>query len=852
MNTKTSDDTRPSASERIGPTLVLLLALGAALLLGGCLERPVCGDCKPGTSNVFVKRVPINKIAKVDLLFVVDNSASMADKQALMKQAVPAMLNRLVTPNCVTKDPEGNVVQSEPGNREGGAVHCPTDMSLEFQPISDIHIGVITSSLGSHGYIGPLSCDEPGKALPEKNDRARLIPLVRPLDPSVAGQDPFLSWKGGTEDASALGNRFADHIGAAGEAGCGLEATHEAWYRFLVDPEPPSSMSIGTDGPTKDRAVRGPIDEELLELRRKFLRPDSLVAIVVLTDENDCSAMDGGTYYDFADYGYLPGVVGTEVNGMLVPSRNAEPTDICETDPNNKCCQTCIDRPNSGCESHFAKCPEPLNAPRLPAEKDQNNLRCFQNQRRFGFDLLYPVTRYIDGLSQTQVRGANGDLLPNPLVAGRTPGLIYFAGITGVPWQDLATPETLNNPNELKYLTARDLKGPVDIEGTPQGYTYWDLILGTPGKHAESNYCKERSNGDGTFQDEACGIIPVNPRDPFMVESIEPRTARKDLITKTNERAQVTITDGPTWNTINGHEYDTAAGEVPNKDLQYSCIFPLGPFGAEKTQEECDANPNSCDCTASSENAGKPLCKAKAGGEAGGGQFWGKAYPSTRTLEILKGFGDNSIAASICPKVTDAKNQDYYGYTPAVSAIIDRLKETLQGQCLPRALTVSEMTEEVPCVVVEARAKPEGDSGTTNVPDLDCELSGRIPATPKVRKAVLAELEKAGSCFFEDTPDGKREGKFPCESYQMCSIRQFSKNAPERDYCLNSVGADSGSPGEAGYCYIDKNQGNPQLLDECPANEKRKLRFVYPQSVPTPQNSTVLFYACVGEATTGE
>lgn len=819
-------------------SIVVCAAIGG---LSSCLERPICGECKPGTSNVFVKRVPINNIAKIDLLFVIDNSASMADKQAVLKQAVPAMLGRLITPNCVQKDEEGAITVSEPGRREGSEVRCPGNLSLEFQPVNDIHIGVITSSLGSHGYVGPLSCDEPGKAKPEANDRARLIPLVR-SDPNLAGPQPFLTWRGGDQDATALGVSFGNHVAAAGETGCGLEATHESWYRFLVDPEPPLSMSIGD----KDRAVRGPVDEELLELRSDFLRPDSLVAIVVLTDENDCSAMDGGSYYDFAEYGYLTGFVGTVVGEGIVPHRNAEATDICETEPNHLCCQTCIDKPNPGCEAHFSKCPDPLNPPRLTAEQDQNNVRCFQNQRRFGFDLLYPVERYIEGLSRSEVRGANGNLLPNPLLSGREPGLVFFAGITGVPWQDLATPETLKDPDELKYLTARELDGNVAIDGVEQPYSYWDLILGVPGKHADSVYCRERSNGDGTFEDPSCGARPILPRDPFMVESIVPRSERADLPSQINERAKVSITTAPNWNPINGYEYNPASATVPNNDLQYSCIFPLGPFGGEKTEAECQANSAACDCDESGRKAGKPLCQAQPGVTPGGGQFWGKAYPSTRTLEILKEFGDNAITASICPKVTDPANTDYYGYSPAMSAIIDRLRGTLGGQCLPRPLETDEITGKVPCVVVEAR--PKSNDEPTGAADLDCSLSGRSEASAKVRRAVLAELEKARACYFESTPEAQRHGKIACETYQMCSIQQLSKLSTEGEYCLNSSGADSASPGAAGYCYIDDKQGNPSLLSACPANEKRKLRFVHPQSAPTPQNNTTLFYACVGEA----
>ena len=50
-------------------------------------------------------------------------------------------------------------------------------------------------------------------------------------------------------------------------------------------------------------AVKQGIDADLLEQRANFLRPDSSVVVVVLTDENDCSIVDGG-------YGWLAGHQG--------------------------------------------------------------------------------------------------------------------------------------------------------------------------------------------------------------------------------------------------------------------------------------------------------------------------------------------------------------------------------------------------------------------------------------------------------------------------------------------------------------------------------------------------------------
>jgi hypothetical protein len=48
-----------------------------------------------------------------------------------------------------------------------------------------------------------------------------------------------------------------------------------------------------------------------------------------------------------------------------------------------------------------------------------------------------------------------------------------------------------------------------------------------------------------------------------------------------------------------------------------------------------------------------------------------------RQLAVLKGLGDNAIAASICARnVKDASRPDY-GYRPALSALLERLRAGL-------------------------------------------------------------------------------------------------------------------------------------------------------------------------------
>ena len=48
---------------------------------------------------------PLTKSSKLDMLFAIDNSASMGDKQELLVQAMPQFLDRLSSPWCNKRHP---------------------------------------------------------------------------------------------------------------------------------------------------------------------------------------------------------------------------------------------------------------------------------------------------------------------------------------------------------------------------------------------------------------------------------------------------------------------------------------------------------------------------------------------------------------------------------------------------------------------------------------------------------------------------------------------------------------------------------------------------------------------------
>ena len=167
------------------------------IFAAGCLDRPVT-NASPTTQTNFTAVVRNNAVDKIDLLFMIDNSASMGDKQALLAKAVPDMINRLVAPNCV--DANGVPV----GGTSDGNGTCATGKA-EFPPVHDMHIGVVSSSLGGRGG-DQCSATATNPANPKLNahndDRGELInrggaagdPTVENSPAPDTNASNFLSW----------------------------------------------------------------------------------------------------------------------------------------------------------------------------------------------------------------------------------------------------------------------------------------------------------------------------------------------------------------------------------------------------------------------------------------------------------------------------------------------------------------------------------------------------------------------------------------------------------------------------------------------------------------------------------
>ncbi|WP_437806644.1 hypothetical protein [Sorangium sp. So ce1078] len=582
---------------------------------------------------------------KVDVLFVIDNSGSMADKQEILRLATADLVFNIVNPVCV--HPTGEPVD-ESEQPETGFDACPVGTSRVRNPVHDMHIGVISSSLGGHGS-GACSAMTSASNVDMAHLLARSSENSVPNDLPTYQDKGFLVWDpagshdpAGDSDVTTLYNKLGAIVEGVGQAGCGFEAPLESMYRFLVDPEPYATLAI-----QDDIAVPTGVDQTIMTQRRDFLRPDSLVLIVMLSDENDCSIRDEGRNY----------LVAETSRGF----RLWRPRSECASDPNHECCRSCSQQ-QDGCPVDPA-CTGPDGVPaRLSAAEDPVNLRCWDQKRRFGFDFLYPLERYTEALSWPLVASRVGDLVPNPLFMDpesgtltRGPQHVIFTGILGVPWQDLARQDASGAPDLAQGLddqgnpvgglkSAAELSAPV----TGSANDAWDIILGDPANN-------------------------IPPADPFMIESMNPRSGANPI---TGDPIVQPSATG--WNAINGREYTIPQGSTG--DLQYACIFDV-------EERLCEGTTNSCDCREliGGEVIDSPLCAPEGMNDPAEPlprtttQYKAKAYPGIRELQLLRSLGDQGITGSICPAQTSdplSENGDY-GYTPVIRAVLDRLNASL-------------------------------------------------------------------------------------------------------------------------------------------------------------------------------
>jgi hypothetical protein len=203
----------------------------------------VCTEC-----GSYVDRIGETNL---DLLFMIDNSNSTDGATMLLTQQFPKLVEGLRS------------------SRLG-----PAGCTSKTCRLPNLHIGIITSDLGAGSYSLP-SCETAG------GDGGKLVHEPRIQTGCAVPKDKWISYVEGTSnviDASTtdelkkVENAFSC-IGRVGTAGCGFEQPLESIMKAL-DPN---------------------INQGFLRNDPKNLR-DALLAIVLLTDEDDCSAQNTKLY----------------------------------------------------------------------------------------------------------------------------------------------------------------------------------------------------------------------------------------------------------------------------------------------------------------------------------------------------------------------------------------------------------------------------------------------------------------------------------------------------------------------------------------------------------------------------
>ncbi len=759
-------------------------------------------------------------VDKVDLVLVVDNSPGMADKQAILALAIPDLLRGLLDPSCLD-DATNLPIATQPNDPTAA---CPAGSTRAFRPVLDAHIGVLSSSLGTFGADGcPAGDVKPCAPGATNDDHGHLVTRSDPcgeMAPVATYQNlGFLAWDPRSAltppGEAALGDPTAappvpglttslhDLVTGDGQFGCEFESQNEAWYRFLVDPTPYQSIAL-VNGTVRTTGI----DMTLLQQRADFLRSDSLLAIIDVSDESDASIKEFSSYPLFAQ---------TSLHLPLPRAECAGPKGA--TDP---CCASCGQSTPAGCPMDPA-CQG--GAASYTAATENVALRGFGligHKARYGIEFFYPPSRYVAALTSVTVTDSNGKSVPNPIYSVldknlegasiRDPGMVFYAAVVGVPWQLLARRDQNGVPDLVSGVNSLAPADPTQQGGfksaaelallDAEGNTFWDDIAGDPESY-------------------------VPARSPFMVESTTPREGT-DPVTGA-AMSQVTIPNGGGamvgGSLLNDHERTIP---LPPGDIEYACVFPmLDPI-------DCSVPGAVCDCPPPGASGDNPLCAPNPNDS---GHFTlqtkAKAYPGIKHLAIARGLGPQGIAASICAKQLTDPTADDFGYRPAMKAVLERLTPALKNQCLPLTLTPGS-TGEVACFVLEATKVPASAAAACNA----CTTPGRQPVSmsdpdlgPAVESALQSPLAETGqwNCFCEipqtTGPTGANAGGGGLEDCQTNPVSTAN-----------------------GWCYVDpaaapaaEVAGEKQILSRCPPDTASTVRFV---GTGAPAPGAAVFIAC--------
>jgi hypothetical protein len=229
-----------------------LLVMTGAACGGGLGKADGAGGTGGADPNRWVGVLDASINRNVDILFMIDDSSSMRLAQDNLRRSLPAFLTRL-------QDPPG---------------------------LPNVHIAVVSQDMGA-GDGSVSSCNSTGG----KNGVFQYTAQGTCTATNLEAGATYISYVGGVANYTGNVADVFSCIAALGETGCGYEHQFAAILRAL-----------GADGQPAPAENQG------------FLRTEAYLAIIMLTNEDDCSERPGVKLFDTASNTNLASQFGPPAN----------------------------------------------------------------------------------------------------------------------------------------------------------------------------------------------------------------------------------------------------------------------------------------------------------------------------------------------------------------------------------------------------------------------------------------------------------------------------------------------------------------------------------------------------------
>ncbi|MEM7139252.1 MAG: hypothetical protein AAF500_21955 [Myxococcota bacterium] len=231
----------------------LLVMVGAISTVGSCTDRPL-NVLNPCTINGVVQNVPVNPQRALDVLFIIDDSPSMAEEQDKLAEQVPRLVNLLLS----------------------GGIDFDNSMPVgEFPAVESLHVGIVTPDLG-------YSTEPPTPNEPPTQANLNFTPTAACERNAGNGLAGFMQVTGSRTMCEAQtppeGTRYLN-----------FPEQDFTQQDFISDVE---CVTGQTNGCGFEQQLEAILAQNRNSANDGFSRQDALLAVILITDEDDCSTTD--------------------------------------------------------------------------------------------------------------------------------------------------------------------------------------------------------------------------------------------------------------------------------------------------------------------------------------------------------------------------------------------------------------------------------------------------------------------------------------------------------------------------------------------------------------------------------